>query len=65
MQRTPSASLLMLQNWEKWVGDISEAYAAIHMDLSRLKKWSDKSFMKFNKGKSNVVHPEKRPHALV
>lgn len=39
------------------VGDISEGCAAIHMDLSRLDKWSDRSFMDFNKGKDNVVHP--------
>lgn len=41
------------------VGDTSEGHAAIPMDLSRLEKWSDGSFVKFNKGKGSVVHPEK------
>lgn len=41
------------------VGDTQEGRAAIHMDLNRLDKWSDRSLMKFNKGKGNVGHPEK------
>lgn len=41
------------------VDDTSEGCAAIHMDLNRLEKWSDRSLMKFNKGKDSVVHTEK------
>lgn len=41
------------------VGDTPGGRASIHMDFNRLDKWSDRSLMKFNKGKGNVVHPDK------
>lgn len=41
------------------VGGKSEGCAAIHMDLSRLEKWSDRSFMNFQQRERQCCPPIK------
>lgn len=36
--------------------DTLEGHTSIQRDVYRLKKWSDKNLMKFNKGKYKVLH---------
>ncbi|GAB0207475.1 mitochondrial enolase superfamily member 1 [Grus japonensis] len=39
------------------VTDTPEGFAAIQKDLNRLEKWTDRNFMKFNKGKFKGTTP--------
>lgn len=38
------------------VADIPKGCAAVQRDLNRPKEWTDRNFMKFNKGKRTVLH---------
>lgn len=43
----------MIQDWV--VADTAESFAAIQKDLDRL-RWTERNFLKFNKGKCRVLH---------
>ncbi|GAB0188254.1 mitochondrial enolase superfamily member 1 [Grus japonensis] len=42
------------------VTDTPEGCIAIWSDLDRLEKWADRNFMKFSKGKGQVLHLERK-----
>ena len=54
----PTASLLMIQNWEELI-DRPDGCAAIQRDLNRLEKYVNRNFVKCNEWKYKVLNVER------
>ncbi|GAB0183197.1 mitochondrial enolase superfamily member 1 [Grus japonensis] len=56
-QSIPSASLLMMQNWEEWLTHQKAVLPFSEIWTGEIENWAKTNRMKYSKGKHRVLHP--------